>query len=194
MTQNTDTASFLDRLRSETAQAHTALERIPVSESILKNSVTNSQYAAYLRLMYEVVVSLETRIHPQISHIITDLDDRQKSKDLENDLKLIGFQVPDEVKNVFDQSGNIAFSLGIAYVVEGSALGGRFILKNIQSVLGHDENSGASYFAGYGNKTGSMWKCFLSQMTQYVSETACEEDVIAGANHAFNAIHNHLDA
>ncbi|MBD3583800.1 biliverdin-producing heme oxygenase [Flavobacterium selenitireducens] len=194
MTQDIATVSFLEKLRSETAQAHTSLERVPVSGAILKTSVTNEQYAAYLRLMYDVVASLETDIHPKIAMVVTDLDQRQKAKDIEADLKQIGCEIPVRSKAVFEATGNVGFALGIAYVVEGSTLGGRVILKNIQAVLGHDENSGASYFAGYGNKTGSMWKSFLSQMTQYVSETSCEDDVIAGANYAFTTIHEHLSA
>ena len=194
MTENTATLTFLDRLRSETTEAHTALERIPVSAAILKTSVTDAQYAAYLRLMYDVVASVEKHVHPHISHVISDLEDRVKSIDLRNDLVHIGHEAPGTAKNPFQDMPNPGFALGVAYVVEGSTLGGRFILKNIESVLGYNEHAGASYFSGYGNKTGSMWKSFLAQMTAFAAADTCEDDIVAGANHAFKAIHDHLDA
>ncbi len=194
---NTDTTasvSFLERLRSETTEAHTALERIPVSAAILKPEVTANEYANYLKLMYEVVSALESEVHPKIDNIISDLSDRKKAKDLASDLKHIGSEHPLDAKNPFENSADEAFNLGIAYVVEGSTLGGRFILKNIQANLGFDENAGATYFSGYGNKTGSMWKSFLNEMTAYASTPEKENAIIAGANHAFEAIHKHLSA
>ncbi|RZJ69706.1 biliverdin-producing heme oxygenase [Flavobacterium sp.] len=194
---NSDTTasvSFLERLRNETTDAHTALERIPVSAAILKPEVTKEEYADYLKLMFEVVSALETEVHPKISTIISDLSDRKKAKDLANDLSHIGGTIPLDGKNPFETTNDKAFNLGIAYVVEGSTLGGRFILKNIQANLGLDENAGATYFAGYGNKTGSMWKSFLNEMTGFASKTNSENQIIAGANHAFEAIHKHLSA
>jgi len=192
MTDNTATASFLERLRNETAEAHIALERIPVSASLLQPDVTVAQYAEYLKLMYDVVSGLERNVHPIISTVIPDLEDRKKAKDIQSDLRYIGYQTPENRTNIFDTDNSVAYNLGIMYVVEGSTLGGRFILKNIQSVLGFDEYNGASYFAGYGNKTGSMWKNFLSHLTGFVSQTASEQQVIDGANQAFEAIHHHL--
>lgn len=196
MTQTTTTAaSFLEKLRNETSVAHKNLERIPSSAAILKPEVTISEYATYLKLMHGVVSDLETKIHPKISGIISDLGERKKASDLKADLEHIGFSASEKAKNPFGAAKETAaFSLGIAYVVEGSTLGGRFILKNIQSALGFDETRGASYFSGYGNKTGSMWKSFLEQMTDYASGTNCEDEIIAGANFAFDAIHKHMSA
>jgi len=39
-----------------------------------------------------------------------------------------------------------------------------------------------------------MWKAFLNEMTQYASATNTGDDIIAGANHAFEAIYKHLSA
>ncbi|RYZ79234.1 MAG: biliverdin-producing heme oxygenase, partial [Proteobacteria bacterium] len=80
-----------------------------------------------------------------------------------------------------------------AYVVEGSALGGRFIFKNIEAALGFTDEHGARYFAGYGNKTGSHWKGFLNAFTSYIIENNAQDDAIAGANFAFSRIHKHFE-
>lgn len=87
---------------------------------------------------------------------------------------------------------SVPFAIGIMYVVEGSTLGGRFILKNIQDALGYDETNGASYFAGYGNKTGSHWKKFLKELTDFEKQTNLENEIINGADYGFRIIYEHL--
>ncbi|RZJ65744.1 MAG: heme oxygenase [Flavobacterium sp.] len=184
---------FIEQLRARTSAAHKSLEQLPVSSSILDPSVTKEQYAHYLQLMYDVVKSLETTIYPLIERIIPNLSDREKSRNIENDLHVLGYQTPDANTTVFSTENlSVPFALGIAYVVEGSTLGGRFILKNIESVLGFDENSGATYFAGYGNKTGSRWKNFLESVTGYAVSGDSSGEIIEGAEFAFNRIGKHL--
>jgi heme oxygenase len=74
------------------------------------------------------------------------------------------------------------------YVIEGSTLGGRIILKHIHTALGLDENKGASFFAGYGAETGIRWKKIMNIMSGYAVANKCEDEVIAGACHAFESI------
>lgn len=198
MTVHTSSASpealFLDHLRTHTAAAHKRLEQLPVSISIIQPSVTGEHYGTYLQAMYDVVKSLEMEVFPKIKTVIADLDDRLKSKHIENDLAHIGFSsLPQTTTAVFDGSKmSIPFALGVAYVVEGSTLGGRFILKNVQSALGFDEHAGATYFAGYGNKTGSRWKAFLDALTTYAIAHSCTDEIAEGARFAFEKIYEHL--
>jgi heme oxygenase len=53
-------------------------------------------------------------------------------------------------------------ALGSLYVVEGSTLGGRVILKNVQRRLG--PSVACAYFHGYGANTGAMWLNFLARL------------------------------
>lgn len=184
---------FLDTLRTKTAAAHKSLEQLEVSASILNPAVTKEEYARYLVLMYDVVKDLETNIYPIVEKVIPDISDREKSQHITRDLAVLGFEAPKRHTEVFDTSGlTLPFALGVAYVVEGSTLGGRFILKNIQAALGYDDLSGASYFAGYGNRTGSRWKTFLDFLTRYAVESQTCDEIISGAEFAFYAIGKHL--
>jgi len=194
---NTSTATppaFLDNLRNATAQLHTALEVLPVSVSILKPDVTNAQYAHYLSLMHDVVKDAEQNIFPILNTIIPDLEARNKSQYLEADLAFLDIKKQDYKKPLSSKTENLspAFALGIMYTVEGSSLGGRVLLKNIQAALGHDAETGARYFSGYGGQTGSMWKAFLGCLTQYEADNNAAVDIIAGANFAFDAIAAHF--
>ncbi len=192
---NTQTAPlFLEHLRNSTAQSHTALEALPVSASIMDPAVTNSTYARYLGLMHDVVKDAELNIFPLLSGIVPDLEARNKTAQIENDLAFLGDAKGgyEKVLSASLKSLSPAFALGIMYTVEGSSLGGRVILKNIQAALGHDAQNGASYFSGYGGQTGSMWKSFLANLANYETHSHATEEIIAGANYAFDAIAAHF--
>lgn len=192
-TDESATLYFLNNLRTKTAESHKKLEALPISKSIIDPKITIEEYALYLSLMHDVVLNLEETIYPILSGVISDLSERKKAHLILNDLKNIGI----EKKQTFSplkQSSEISvpFAMGMMYVVEGSTLGGRFILKNIQENLAFNEEKGASFFAGYGNKTGSFWKSYLNTLTDFESGNNSEEEIIAGADYAFQVIGNHL--
>jgi heme oxygenase len=78
------------------------------------------------------------------------------------------------------------------YVVEGSTLGGRYILRNIKSTLQLDENTGATYFNGYGADTSANWKQFIAELNAFEQRNDCGSEIIEGANFAFEAIECHM--
>lgn len=192
---NTEIAPFLENLRHYTAQAHKDLESLPLSVIVVDPKVTDDQYAAYLKLMHDVVADTEENIFPLLENIVPDLKHRTKSHFIDADLKALGKDKTEThskpiTRNLKEIS--TGFALGIMYVVEGSSLGGRVILKNITAALGHDGEKGATYFAGYGGQTGSTWRTFLSALTDYESENNAGDEIIAGANYTFNAINAHF--
>jgi heme oxygenase (biliverdin-IX-beta and delta-forming) len=192
---NTTSLSFLENLRSATAQSHTNLEALPLSASIMNPNVTNQDYILYLNLMHDVVKDAEDNVFPALANVVTDLSERNKSHLLEQDLKTLGItknNISTKPLSGSPEPFSTAFALGIMYVVEGSSLGGRVILKNINTALGHDIENGAAYFGGYGGQTGSYWKNFLGMLTQYETEHDSADEIIAGADYAFNAISEHF--
>ncbi|RZJ76150.1 MAG: heme oxygenase [Flavobacterium sp.] len=193
-TDQTTTLTFLERLRKNTAQSHTMLEALPLSSSITKPEVTGAEYKLYLSLMADVVKDAEENIYPIISDVVKDLESRKKAHFIEADLAILNAEVKPSSLPLSKAKDIISagFALGIMYVVEGSTLGGRVILKNIKESLGYGENNGARYFAGYGGQTGSRWKMFLEVMVEYAEKHNCEDDIIAGADFAFTAISNHF--
>ncbi|AWH86021.1 heme oxygenase [Flavobacterium album] len=190
----TTTVPFLDNLRQATAKSHTDLEELPISASVTDTNVTNSEYAGYLKLMRDVTADTEENIFPLLEGIIPDLMQRSKTHHIDADLAVLGIEIGTHSRPVTRNLKEIStgFALGIMYVVEGSSLGGRVILKNISAALGYDAENGASYFAGYGGQTGSYWKNFLSALSQYEAENQCASEIIEGANFTFDAINAHF--
>ena len=184
---------FLNNLRSQTLHLHTQLEQLPASIKLTSSNLLIEDYIHYLQLMQPVIYHTEQYIFPLIKDVIDDVDERKKYQLLQNDLNYL------QAKNssaqfIFntDKETDVAFALGIMYVIEGSTLGGRIILKNVQQVLGLNENNGASYFAGYQQKTSSLWKRFLDMLSSYQTTNKKEQKIIAGANAAFTSIFNFM--
>ena len=48
--------------------------------------------------------------------------------------------------------------LGALYVMEGSTLGGRFIARHVEQVLGLAPGRGDAYFRGHEEQTGAVWR------------------------------------
>lgn len=187
--------SFLNNLRSKTHASHTQLEQLPVSLSLISKDVNLQQYCNYLKSMYQVIYDTEQNIFPFLKDTIPDLEKRKKAHLLERDLNFLGrnnngvrnFPLTCKIDTI-----TLPYALGIIYVIEGSTLGGRVILKNIQRVLGFTEEEGASYFAGYKSETSSLWRKFLDVLTEFEAAHNSEKAIISGADFAFSAIYNHL--
>lgn len=185
-------SNFLNNIKSKTADSHRKLESLPISASILSPSMKTADYIHYLCLMHDVHKNVEELIYPMLSGIIADLNERKKKHLIEEDLLYLNHN-KSASNNVFDSANlTVPFALGILYVVEGSTLGGRFILKNIMTVPGLDKDQGISYFKGYGEKTGSYWKSFLTFLESYEKKYNCGNTIIEGAVYAFDSIYNHF--
>ncbi len=190
----TASPTFLDNLRNKTKESHLFLESLPVSKSILNPEIDTKSYSLYLNLMLDVTLALEKEVFPLIENEVDEIELRKKSSVIENDLKQINEpRVSRNFSFDLNQNTSVAFAMGIMYVLEGSTLGGRFILKNVSEKLNLDETNGASYFSGYGNKTGSFWKNFLANLTIFESNNNAEESIIEGADFAFKKIAQHLN-
>ena len=184
---------FLAKLRETTLPAHTKLESLPISERIVQPDITKEEYALYLNLMSRIVADIEKHIFPIVADTLPDIDQRKKSNLIQADLAFLS------PANTFtnyplQEAGytySPSFAMGVMYVIEGSTLGGRVIMKNIENTLGYNADQGGKYFAGYGAQTGLLWKSFLKTFMQF-AETHDEEDISAGANFAFTVIHNYL--
>lgn len=187
------TSNFLSDLKTQTADSHRKLEELPVSASIMSPEMKIEDYIFYLNLMHDVHNDTETFVFPFFTDLLEDLELRKKKHLIENDLLFLNSKKTNAEK-VFQTEGiSAAFALGILYVVEGSTLGGRFILKNVSKRPELSGDQGVSYFNGYGEKTGSFWKSFLSFLSEYEQEHNCGEEIIDGAIFAFDSIYKHFD-
>jgi heme oxygenase len=86
--------------------------------------------------------------------------------------------------------GSLAAGFGCLYVLEGSTLGGQVILRHVGSSLGLDASRGASFFASYGRRVGSMWRAFGEAASAHCATEAHCDEALAAATHTFEAFHH----
>ncbi|AWA29751.1 heme oxygenase [Flavobacterium magnum] len=182
---------FIQQLRTHTADSHNRLEALPVSKSVTSPNITKASYTRYLQLMGAVIQQTESTLFPMLAEVIPDIAERQKIPWIAADLDFLGAAQQAYPSPFSLEIDSVAFAFGMMYVVEGSVLGGRYILKNIQQNLGYQEE-GVRYFSGYGNKTGGLWKQFLNALTAFEAQHGHGDEIISGADYAFTAIYDHL--
>ena len=146
----------LKRLKSGTLDLHREAER---HVRILDPDATASTYECYLTRMYGFHAALEAAFaaHHGLAVAGFDAAGRRKQHLLAADLATFGVGVASLPRSPEPPLLTLDHALGAAYVIEGSTLGGAFILSRLQPEI----CAGATAFlGGYRKETGPMWRRF----------------------------------
>ena len=79
-----------------------------------------------------------------------------------------------------------AHAVGALYVLEGSALGGQIISRQLRRQLDLDERTGTRFFSGNGHRTGERWRAVCAAVECY--PRAMKADVLVGAETTFASL------
>jgi heme oxygenase len=184
---------FLQNLRTETSEAHESLEAHPVSKAIAADHITADSYIRYLQIMERVVQGMESALEPRLEAHVADIRDRSKTDWIAADLVALNAGAnPFPAFAELEERPETGRAFGAYYVLEGSALGGRVILKQLPQELRESGNR-TRYFEGYGKQTGPMWQRFLGDFSTYVLTSKEEGQAIEGARDAFSAIQHYFN-
>ena len=165
----------LRQLREETRPEHEATE---AAMPLTAPGLTLQTYRSVLLTLLHILQSWERWAAAAApANLQPLLQARRRSHLLEEDLRALGesesmLQTADELPIdwlavVTGATGpdrtppNAEFQaafLGAFYVLEGSTLGGRFIARHVETVLGLEDGRGAAYFRGHGEGTGALWR------------------------------------
>lgn len=188
----TATASFPLRLRQETSTRHQALE---AALDLMNDGLTLETYRRLLVQFYGYYRPLEERLRALggWAERGLNLDARLKTVWLAADLRDLNIDPPrlpvcDDLPNL----RCISRGLGCLYVLEGSTLGAQYLSRHIRKTLGFTSEYGGRFFAGYGARTGAMWKVFQTALIAYTTTPAVERDVVQAATDTFDTLHRWL--
>ncbi|MDT0689865.1 biliverdin-producing heme oxygenase [Salegentibacter sp. F188] len=119
---------MLSELRESTAELHEQIEQENAAGRIMDHSISIDQYKNLLYQNYVAYAISEKEIAAQISGY-----EGEKHKALEKDLKQLDLpaKIPSFPGNEFYCNSEVE-ALGAAYVVEGSAMGGMLISRNLK--------------------------------------------------------------
>jgi heme oxygenase len=157
----------MQQLREATRSAH---ERIERAMPLMDPDLSRVRYVRLLQSSYGFYAPLEplcTRAAGPLGAALA-LSTRAKTPLIIADLCALGHAESDTRKLPLCQAlpkvTSSSRAMGVFYVLEGATLGAQIIRRHLQSTLGVDAGSGASFFVGYGDRTREMWTRFAGQV------------------------------
>jgi heme oxygenase (biliverdin-IX-beta and delta-forming) len=178
------TSSLLEQLKLKTAISHQRLEK---TVDVLNPALTRAGYGTLLSNFYAFYAPHEQQLFEAgaWAELEFDLEARRKLPLLERDLKALGVALPVWCQPI--RLEGFAQLLGGLYVTEGATLGGQVMTRHLKTSLGLTPDSGAAFFASYGERVGSMWLEFKAFLNSQAVDQKTESEIVAGALETFRA-------
>ncbi len=182
------TALMMSRLRADTRPAHDALDRALNLDEL---TASPERYRELLARMYGFHAPLEPRLQRALRGIVTL---RGRSSLLAEDLSRLGLDDLDGIARCADLPplSEPTVALGVAYVLEGSALGGQVVARVVRDRLGLGADSGVAFFSSRGRHVGVEWRAFGHACDAYLEAHGGGDRGVEGAEATFAAMHRWL--
>ena len=183
------------RLKTETLQSHTDLEQHPNLIAMGEGEMTLAGYADVLSRFYPFWAAVEEKAYNRadVKSVLPDIESRKLSANLLADLKALNKQSAPTYTKI-DWVDDLASAMGTIYVIEGSTLGGRVIVKRVMEQLKLTPENGCSYYFGYGAETGAKWKGFMDGLAACNFTDSEQDKVVAAATKTFDALNEWMGA
>ena len=183
----------LQRLKNETLDLHQEAER---HVRILDDDATEATYVRFLTRMFGFHVPMEDALAGQVELAAAGFDaaSRQKRRLLRADLEHLGLDVS-AIPLCADlpDISVLARAVGAAYVLEGSTLGGKFILSRMRVRLGYLVGSASAFLEGYGDATGPQWRRFTGIVEGVIVDAKTGDAAVDAARTTFTTLIEWLD-
>lgn len=176
-------------LRQHTRAAHQQIERHSPLAGWVAGDYSAAEHRQYLQraLSFYRPLELELLGHPIWQQCDFDIEERQKVGLIEADLRTLGGD-PSSVVDWTELPGLKSHEevLGCLYVLEGSTLGGRLIMRAISKHIAAATEH-RCFFNPYGSQAALRWKDFQQLLSCWQS-LLCHQSVYAAANRTFNCL------
>ena len=185
------------RLRNGTRTWHEALERTGFATAMLAGGLPLDRYVGQLAAYRVVLKTLETELAratcPSVASVWSP--DLAKLPFLERDLRhflaLGAVLRPGPAAEEFAAEIRRTAAtdppelLGFLYVLEGSTLGARFLLRYVTEAYRLTDGNGTSY---YGSGDRARWAALTERLDRAIGEPAVQERVLAAAERAYRHV------
>jgi heme oxygenase (biliverdin-IX-beta and delta-forming) len=170
---------IVDRLRDATRDLHAEVEQ---ASSIGDGGLP--RYRWFVEKQYGFYAPLEPRLGraPGLVELGVDLERRRRAHLFAADLLHLGGH-PARLPRcaALPRVDTTARALGALYVLEGSTLGGVFLLHQVGRALGVTPATGGSGVAPYGAALRGMWVSYTDALDRFVRARPGEEPEIVDA-------------
>lgn len=169
--------TLLEQLRSQTHALHQQVDSNSALTQLTQADLTVGQYAQILNKLYQPQRSLEKVLLPALDLFVPNYDLQARYHLIERDLVELGYPVQ-KVENIKLNINSQSEAIGILYVLEGSKLGGRFILSNLKKVLPEQSH----HFFSSSDLSAKSFRERLTQASSGLSEADYERAVFSAQN------------
>jgi heme oxygenase len=193
------TQTLMGRLKKESDPLHARLEKHPFFAALSRGSLPLAPYVNQLRAFATVFGTLEqesaTVLEPSLRMVLGSGESRFTH--LLRDLCCFGAQMIPEIPAVRRQAEDMAARmrllavedplslLGYVYALQGTILGNRVHLPDVERTFKIDGASGAAFYAGYGAKTDEYWGIFSGLMNSLEAGEELVGKIAGSAAEAF---------
>lgn len=151
---------------------------------------SRAAYIEYLTRLLGFYAAIEPPLFERLDGVLPDVTARRKLHLIADDLTVLGAR--DRIATAprcrsLPRLDGTSSAMGVAYVLEGKTLGSRFLLEDARRLLGLDAVRGASFFAGYGPRTGAMWRAYRDELESFVARSGRRATVLLGARATFTS-------
>jgi len=185
MPPTSERPALLQRLRDETRPAHDALEENDFNQQLLAGTVSAAATARFLTKLYGFLQPYETCLDHHTFPAEWDIARRHRAHLILQDLTPPGGPVPAlPLCPTMPPLETWPQLLGAMYVLEGSTLGGQVITRQLAKA----DIPLRTYFTGYSERTGPMWKQFCHLLME-AAEEVDQEEIVQSARQTFQTLH-----
>lgn len=183
------TCKIMQDLKAATESRHLEAEKLV---GALEWDRSEAGYVAYLLKMWGFHAAIEPVLEHTCRQYGLDIEARrfQKAAALEQDLSALSVSVDGAVRcTELPDVGAVPRALGAMYVLEGSTLGGQYVLRQLRKSLPLAAERAGAFLSVYGADTGPMWRAFRStveahattELSPAIVQSACDTfDSLAG--------------
>ena len=182
---------ILKHLKEKTTVLHEETEKDNLAKYIIDHSITPVQYQNLLEQNYRAYKTVENLLACNSNQLPDDLkvfSKPVKSEALAQDLKQLGAGLPEVLERPVTHQ--LAYLVGLAYVIEGSMMGGLLIRKNLESCTNLPAGLKHHFFGKKPQEVLQRWKAFTAAVEEQIFSEAQLAKALAGANFAFTVFKN----
>ena len=189
-----NTILLTDQLKTATQKSHLTIEQAYWMKQLMHPNLTREQFVIILKKWLMIFSSFEIELekyYSEIQNILPDCKTRLKTNLIKKDLAALNESI-DLHQQAFFEFNNMQELFGAFYVLEGSSLGNRFILNQMQKHSWYTDKF-ANFFIGYAGETGNKWLTFKKELNHYAAENNVSEKIIEQANKSFEKLYNYFN-
>jgi len=181
----------MEQLKNSTADLHEALEAVAQSQRIMDKSLTLTQFQQMMANHYRLHWLLEPTLAASLDRTLPELaygSQRTKLSALVEDLESLDLKPADlqtGLPETVPELNSLATALGVAYVLEGSSLGGQVIRKALSQHPEISARCSFAYYRHYGSDVRQRWVDFAATVNQRLSTAAEQQAACQAAQQTF---------